>query len=159
MIKKTLTIIALIFLLFNLACTKTAKEDSGNEQIDWLTKIDEAQTLARETGSNIFVHFTGSDWCHWCKKLKSEVYDKDAFINYVSENLVTVKLDFPRNISQSDETKVYNQEQARKYGIRGFPTVLLLDASGNEIARTGYQRGGAEKYVQHIKSLLEKNSN
>jgi protein disulfide-isomerase len=40
--------------------------------------------------------------------------------------------------------------------VQGFPTVLLLDASGKELARTGYRRGGAEGYVGHLKELMGK---
>ena len=29
----------------------------------------------------------------------------------------------------------------------------LLDAEGNELARTGYRPGGAEAYVSHLKQL------
>ena len=47
-------------------------------------------------------------------------------------------------------------ELAKKFGIRGFPTIVIVDAEGNEIARTGYQRGGAKNYVDHLKDLLKK---
>ena len=38
-----------------------------------------------------------------------------------------------------------------KYGIRGFPTVLLLDKEANVVLQTGYQAGGPSRYVAHIK--------
>ena len=47
-------------------------------------------------------------------------------------------------------------ELAKKFGIRGFPTIVIVNAEGKEIARTGYQRGGAKNYVDHLKDLLEK---
>ena len=43
---------------------------------------------------------------------------------------------------------------AEKFGIEGFPTVLVLDADGKEMARTGYQPGGAKAYVEHLKALV-----
>ena len=48
-----------------------------------------------------------------------------------------------------------NQELAEKYGIRGFPTVLLMNGDGKVIGTTGYRRGGAESYVAHLKTLVK----
>ncbi len=62
--------------------------------------------------------------------------------------------DFPRASGQSDALKEQNKALSEKYGIRGFPTVLLLKADGTVIEKTGYQRGGPEAYVKHIKSLI-----
>ena len=38
-----------------------------------------------------------------------------------------------------------------KYGVRGFPTVLLMDKNGSVVRVTGYQPGGPAAYIQHIK--------
>ena len=48
-----------------------------------------------------------------------------------------------------------NDALGKKYKVRGFPTVLLLDEEGKELARTGYQRGGPSNYINHVKELLE----
>lgn len=125
------------------------------KEIDWKTNVEEAIELAKENDQHVFIHFTGSDWCKWCIKLKEEVYDKDEFISYANENLVMVKLDFPRSIPQTEEVKAYNQMQAQKYGIRGFPTVILLDKEGRVVGQTGYQYGGPAKYVEHLKGFFK----
>ena len=65
-----------------------------------------------------------------------------------------VKFDFPQNIEQSQETQYYNRQMAQKFGIQGFPTIILLDSKGKVINYTGYQEGGAKAYIEHIKSLL-----
>ena len=46
-----------------------------------------------------------------------------------------------------------NNELAKQYAVRGFPTVLLLNRSTLN-RKTGYQRGGAENYIEHIKELI-----
>jgi len=124
------------------------------EESLWLTNIDEAKKEASERGVKILVDFSGSDWCGWCIKLDNEVFSKGAFKKYAKDNLVLFVADFPRSKKQSADVKKQNEALARKYGIRGFPTVLLLDSTGKEIARIGYEPGGPEKYVEHIKSLI-----
>ena len=42
----------------------------------------------------------------------------------------------------------------KKYNVKGFPTVLLLDSDGNVFSQTGYQKGGAEAYIPHLESLM-----
>jgi thioredoxin-related protein len=43
---------------------------------------------------------------------------------------------------------------AAKYGIRSYPTVLLLDSKGKVLLKTGYRRGGPQKYVDFLKSKM-----
>ena len=55
---------------------------------------------------------------------------------------------------QSEVLQRQNNELAKQYAVRGFPTVLLLNQEGTLIEKTGYQRGGAENYIEHIKELI-----
>jgi len=121
----------------------------------WLTNYEQALKVATEKNRPVLVDFTGSDWCGWCIKLDKEVFSKDAFKAYARDNLVLLKLDFPRRKMLPKEKSARNQELAEIFGIRGFPTIVLLGADGKEKARTGYQRGGAEAYVEHLKGLLD----
>jgi len=121
----------------------------------WLTDFEAAKKQAAEQKRPILIDFSGSDWCGWCIKLDKEVFSKDSFKVYAKENLVLVLADFPSAKKLPAEVKAQNEALLEKYGVRGFPTVLLLDAEGNELARTGYQRGGPEAYVSHLKKLLE----
>ena len=132
------------------AAEKTVKSETG-----WMTDFAAAQKLAKETKKPMLVDFTGSDWCPWCIRLDKEVFAQKAFQDYAAGTLILVKIDFPRGIQQSDAIKKQNQELAEKYGIRGFPTVLLMNGDGKVIGTTGYRRGGAESYVAHLKTLVK----
>lgn len=122
---------------------------------EWTTDYQQALAAASAAGKPILVNFTGSDWCIWCKRLMNEVFTKDEFINYAKENLILLKLDFPRSLPQTPEEKQQNEELAKKFQIQGFPTILVLDKDGMEKARTGYQQGGAENYVKHLQELIK----
>ena len=150
--KRSIFIIAILTLFFIISFAEN--KDNIND-LNWLENLEKAQEIAKEKGIPIFVDFTGSDWCGWCFKLRDDIFSQEEFIQYSKENLVLLKLDFPRNIKQSKETKAYNENLARKYGIKGFPTILLLNSKGDVIAQTGYQYGGAAKYVEHLQELLK----
>jgi len=119
----------------------------------WMTDFELAQTKAKEENKSLLLDFTGSDWCGWCIKLKDEVFSKSAFKDYAKESLVLVELDFPRNKKQSAEVKKQNEALAQKFGVRGFPTLILLSPEGELIGKTGYRQGGAEAYVEHLKEI------
>jgi thioredoxin-related protein len=145
----------LILILF-LSVFAIAIAAEETTELNWLSNLEEAQLESEESGLPIFVNFTGSDWCGWCIKLVDEVFSKEEFIDYANENLIMVKLDFPKRIEQTKETKDYNRSLSSKYNIQGFPTILLLNSEGEVIAKTGYQAGGPNKYIDHLKNLLEK---
>lgn len=124
----------------------------------WMTDYDAALKKAKAEKKTVILDFTGSDWCGWCIRLDKEVFSQKAFKDYAKDNLVTVMLDFPSKKKISDELKKQNAELAKKYKVRGYPTIFLLNSEGKQIAQTGYKRGGAEAYVKHLKALIEKAS-
>ncbi len=121
---------------------------------EWLTDYDHALAQARQENKAVLAYFTGSDWCIWCKRLDTEVLSKEAFENWAAARVVLLKLDFPRAKLLKKSVLETNQALMQRYGIQGFPTILILDANGSEKARTGYRQGGQDAYIQHLESLL-----
>jgi len=163
-VKKISILLLTIFLV--LSCTDNKKanvqhkskvtlEKKNKSDIVWYSNIEEAVNIAKQKNKPILLQFSGSDWCKWCIRLNNEVLHTKEFSNYAKDNLILVNLDYPRSIPQTEQTKAYNQEMLQKYGIRGFPTVLLLDKNGNVLHQTGYRPGGPIEYIKHIKQVLE----
>lgn len=123
----------------------------------WMHDFEAAKAKAVKEGKPIFINFTGTDWCGWCIKLEKEVFSKKAFQDYAKENLVLVEVDFPRKKEQTAELKEQNKKLDKEYGVEGYPTLYLLDATGKKLTEDiGYREGGPEKYVEHLKSLIKK---
>lgn len=146
--------ISALFVLFIFLFTSCNNGQSSSDNLSWNGNLEKAVEQAKKENKAVLVNFTGSDWCIWCKRLSAEVFQQKEFEEYAKENLVLVMLDFPKDIKQAQETKEYNNKLAQKYGIQGFPTILLIDGQGKLVAQTGYQPGGAAKYVEHLKSYL-----
>jgi protein disulfide-isomerase len=121
----------------------------------WLTDFEKAKQAATEQKRVILANFSASDWGIWCAAMDKEVLTQAVFKEFAGQKLVLFNADFPRKKEQPDELKKQNEALHSAYAIRNaFPTVLLLDASGKELARTGYRKGGAKAYVEHLKELL-----
>ncbi|MFM1547921.1 MAG: thioredoxin family protein [Lentisphaeria bacterium] len=125
----------------------------------WETDFKRAAKKADRKDRYMLLDFTGSDWCGWCIKLNKEVFDKSDFKDYARKNLILVEVDFPRMKKQKKSLEEQNADLALEYGIRGYPTIIILAPDGTLVAKTGYKRGGAEKYVEHLKKLIYKYEN
>ncbi len=101
----------------------------------------------------VLVDFTGSDWCGWCIKLDKEVFSTPEFATYAASNLELVKLDFPRRTQLPAKIKAQNDALAAKYKIEGFPTILVFNSAGQEVARLGYMEGGPSAFIAELKKL------
>ncbi|MCM8769210.1 MAG: trimethylamine methyltransferase family protein, partial [Candidatus Omnitrophica bacterium] len=49
-----------------------------------------------------------------------------------------------------------NEEWRKKLEPQGFPVIYLTDATGRPYAETGYQPGGAEKFLADLEQLRQK---
>lgn len=126
---------------------------SGAAATEWLTDVPAALAKAKAENKNALLFFTGSDWCGWCKKLKREVFGQPEFLTYAQTNFVLVELDFPKAIPQTPELQAANAALAEKFEITGYPTVIILDADGNKLARGGYLEGGAANYIAALEKI------
>jgi thioredoxin-related protein len=137
-----------------LVCLFTLAGVAGDEGSLWQTKFEDAKTKARAEKKLLLVDFTGSDWCGWCIKLKQEVFDQEAFQKEAPQRFVLVELDFPRQKQLPEELKTQNDQLAKQFQVEGFPAILVLDAEGQLIARTGYRPGGPEEYLKHLTEFV-----
>ena len=131
-------------LLLLAVAAPAAEWRNGGEE----STLNAAFTQARREKKTTMIFFTGSDWCAWCKKLDNEVFSQREFDTYARANLVLVKVDFPKQGTQSDAMKKANRELATKLGVTGFPTLWFFNSDGKQLGRSGYQPGGVETFTQ-----------
>jgi thioredoxin-related protein len=126
---------------------------SSNAQT-WTTDYQAALKESKKTNKAILMNFTGSDWCGWCIRLKNEVFSKEEFIAYANENLILLELDFPKRKQINADLKTQNINLARKHGVRGYPTIIMIDGNEKILFRGGYKAGGPVPYVALLKKAI-----
>ena len=60
--------------LFSAAATAADVADKGAELGKWTSDAPAAQELSKTSGKPLFIQFTGSDWCGWCKLMDGKVF-------------------------------------------------------------------------------------
>jgi len=94
-------------------------------RITWLSYQEGLATAQRE-GKRTLVDFM-ADWCGYCRKMDADTFS-NASVIALSGRYVFARV----NVDQQGDL-------ARKYGVSGLPTTVVLDPGGREITRiTGY---------------------
>jgi protein disulfide-isomerase len=151
--------IAAALLLASAAGSPAAVEfdADGATPGKWTMDLDAAKKLATEKKLPILLDFSGSDWCGWCRVMEENVFTKEEWKTYAQDNLVMVLLDYPRDKSLVPEKYVErNAAMKSEYGIRGYPTFVVLDDDGKtELGRLGSGRDKTpESFRAELKNLF-----
>ena len=96
---------------------------------------DAALAKAAKEKKTVLAIFSGSDWCPPCMALERNYLSKAEFTNAVSNDLVLLFVDNPRDKSyMTEKVRELTPRLFSKYKIRGVPTLMFLDAKGEQIA-------------------------
>jgi thiol-disulfide isomerase/thioredoxin len=94
--------------------------------VAFLHDFEEAEAAARGQGKPLFVDFE-TTWCGPCKIMDEWVYTADGVVD-AAQSVVAVKVDGDERLDLKD-----------RFVVTGFPTMILLDAKGEELVRaSGY---------------------
>ena len=146
----------LLLALVALAGAVRGSELSKAVPTGWIEDFEAAKASAAKEGKYILTVFSGSDWCGFCRKLDSEVFSQAEFRKKAAEKYVLVMIDSPRDKSRLSKLAAeQNPELVRRFGICGYPTVIVADAYGDAVSRSsGYKRGGPAGYLKVLDELM-----
>ena len=135
-----------------------AKPDTDGARVGiWTQDYDAAVALAKTNNLPLMLNFTGSDWCGWCKLMDRQVFSKEEWEKWAKENIVLAFIDFPQKKSLVPKKYVSrNNDLAKKYGVRGYPTYIVVDpGTGESIGKLGASREATpEHFITELEELL-----
>lgn len=149
-----LKLIALLLILSAFALSAYASDEvnfTGGSYADVLAK-------AKAENKIVMIDFY-TDWCKWCVELDKKVYTNPEVAGFANTYQINWKI---------DAEKGEGVELAKKYNVSGYPTIVFVDGSGEEIDRIiGYlpakdflvlmREFAAGKTVTSLKKSLESN--
>lgn len=119
----------------------------ANGRIPWVRDYQRALRLA-SNGNKVIITDLYTDWCKWCKLMDEHTFS-DPKVVAESGKYVYLKLN-----AEKDADGV---ELQRRFSVLAYPTILLLDQSGEEIDRiNGYQT--AEPFRKLLAEILQGNA-
>jgi protein disulfide-isomerase len=121
---------------------------SAARAADWTEDYAAAAARAKKEHKMLLLDFTGSDWCSWCHRTDKEVFDTQKFKDFADQNLVLVKVDFPKSRPIPDDVKAQNAKLQEKYGVEGYPTLIVLGPDEKVVFKQeGYKEGGPDAFI------------
>lgn len=136
----------------------------------WIDDVDAAFTQAREKNRHVLLFFTGAGWGSRSQHLENEVLSTPEFVRYANDNLVLLKMDFPK-AAPSTATEVEENggaaaapstsapaaaNRARSGDdLKGedYPMVFVLDSDGRPSGSLGFPDGGPGPFIDALKKL------
>jgi thiol:disulfide interchange protein DsbD len=115
--------------------------------IEWQPYSAAALASAQREGKPVIID-AFADWCIPCKELDRFTFTHAEVRRQASE-FVTLKLDLTRNEPNSEEGRT-----RERFGILGVPTIIFLDASGQErkdLRLEGFEK--AEGFLTRMKEV------
>ena len=123
--------------------------------LEWTISYEDALARAGAEGKLVFAFFTGSDFCQPCMRLKQEVFATEAFQAWASERFVLLELDYPRRTAQPADLQAQNRQLLNRYGVKSFPTILVLSPQGEAVGgNSSYRGGGPDAWMSVINDQL-----
>ena len=153
---KTVTILPLLAAALCATADEPAIALSGAEPGAWTQDYAAATNAAASSGKPVFLDFTGSDWCGWCMLMENKVFLTQEWEDWAATNLYLVTLDFPRDKTKVPEAfQTRNRALSKEYGVRGYPTYIVLDAKGQKIGQLGADRKAKPgKFIRQLCGIL-----
>ena len=147
-------VVLTLMLLAASACQSIPAAENRHPAVVWMTSYEEAMAASQQTGHPILTVFTGSDWCPHCKTLEDNVLSSEAFRSWTDAKVVLLMIDLP----QAGISQAARSERSRvciQYGVRTFPSVLLIGSDGGKLAgQTGYTGQSADVWLTQLAQHL-----
>ncbi len=123
-----------VFLIFTVflvaaapifAAAKAADGSVEGDTIAWFRgDVEQAFEIARKENKPLFLYW-GAVWCPYCSRIKNSVFTSRQFIA-LSELFVPYYLDGDTEQAQT---------VGERFGVKGYPTMIVLNSGGEEITR------------------------
>lgn len=117
----------------------------------WHDNYAEAKKEAEKEGKPLLVTFLGPNWCPWSDQLESEILADRSFLSEIEKDFVLLKVDIPQDFA---EGSFPGKSLKDRYRVEECPSLVLIESSGEEIAKLAYLPLQQKELCSYIKETL-----
>jgi thioredoxin-related protein len=128
-------LLVLFFLIYSSKAQESIRfDESGLDLVIQRSKVEKKPIF----------YMIYANWCVYCNNIKQNVLKDPEVVSFINSNYIFAGLDFEKKGSE---------EFKKKYKVTSFPTFIVLDENGLELARlTGELK--KEKFLSEAKIAL-----
>jgi thiol:disulfide interchange protein len=109
----------LFVVLASVLMMSSSSQDSGILFSE--ISLYEAKVLSEKTGKPIFIDCY-TDWCGPCKRMAATSFIDDKVGEVFNNKFINIKIEMEKN--------PIGTELAKRYRVRAYPTLLIIDSEG-----------------------------
>lgn len=140
MLKSTSLIAILVLFIFSCDNSETSAQtntSAGSEdglKVAWVP-LHKALENAKTDQKKILIDVY-TEWCAYCRRMNTETYADATVMETINDYFYPVRLNAEsKNFIDFDGQAVTEQELALAFGVRGYPTTVILDFDGTAVGK------------------------
>jgi thiol:disulfide interchange protein len=142
---------AIAFRIVTALADRSKRADSGAGLVVWQPH-ETAAAAAGKQRKPVLYDFT-AEWCAPCHRLDSEGWTDGKIAALINEKYIAARVMDRQREDGKNPASI--EELEHRYSISAFPTLIVADASGREIARAeGY--GGKDRLAAFLEDARKK---
>lgn len=125
----------------------------ANETV-WLSTIQETEQAAQQQQRDVYLLFTGTDWCPACQHLHDNILTSDLFTEWTKDRFIPSQQIMPRKPVATEPNIVELYNLMKKYHVDSFPTAVVCTPDMRPYARIMSSAPSAADYIKRMEDAL-----
>jgi thiamine biosynthesis lipoprotein len=126
---------------------------SANAQVE--PDPEKAFREARQSGRQILLVFSGSDWCMPCIRFEKNILTDSAVREFAGKRIVILEADFPQRKKIPTPMRSQYEALAGEFNTEGaFPKIVLLTPERKLLAILPYTGQSPADFIGEVKKSL-----
>jgi thioredoxin-related protein len=111
---------------------------------------------ARQSGRQVLLVFSGSDWCIPCIRLEKNILNDSAFRQFAGKRFVVLEADFPQRKKLPAGIKTQYEALAGSFNTEGaFPKIVLLSPEKTLLTVVPYTSQSPADFIDQLRKALK----
>ena len=117
---------------------------------------EKAFRQARQSGRQILLVFSGSDWCLPCIRFEKNILTDSAFRDFAGKRFVILEADFPQRKKIPAPMRSQYEALAGQFNAEGaFPKIVLLTPDKTLLAVLPYTGQSPADFIGEVRKSLK----